>query len=64
MYQLHTRLSVVLWPWHQFADLIELGIDSAFLKKNNRVLDLKVKCATCGSEIQVFTNDRVSAGEV
>lgn len=41
-----------------------MGIDSAFLKKNNRVLDLKVKCASCGSEIQMFINDMASAGEV
>lgn len=41
-----------------------MGIDLAFLKKNNRVLDLKVKYATCGSEIQMFINDNASAGEV
>lgn len=41
-----------------------MGIDSAFLKKNNRVLDLKVKCTSCGSEIQVFINAMASAGKV
>jgi DNA-directed RNA polymerase subunit RPC12/RpoP len=41
-----------------------MGVDSAFLRKENKLLDMKVKCATCGSKIQVFINDMSSAGEV
>jgi transcription elongation factor Elf1 len=41
-----------------------LGVDSAFFKKNNKILDLKVNCSICGSEIHVFINHIASAGEV
>jgi transcription elongation factor Elf1 len=41
-----------------------MGVDSAFLKKENKVLGMKVKCSSCGSVIRVFINDMSSAGEV
>jgi hypothetical protein len=41
-----------------------MGVDSAFLRKEDKLLDMKVKCAACGIEIQVFINDMSSAGEV
>jgi len=41
-----------------------MGVDSSFLRKNNNLLDLKVRCSACGSEIQVFVNHMASAGEV
>lgn len=40
-----------------------MGIDSAFLKKDNRLLRMKVKCATCGGRVDVFVNSMSSAGE-
>ena len=40
------------------------GVDSAFLSKENRVLDMRVKCAACGSVIRLFVNDMSSAGEI
>jgi transposase-like protein len=41
-----------------------LGIDSAFLKKENKLFEMKVKCAACGSKIELFVNTISSAGEV
>jgi endogenous inhibitor of DNA gyrase (YacG/DUF329 family) len=41
-----------------------VGVDSAFLRKENRVLDMSVKCATCGSVVRLFVSDMSSAGEV
>jgi transcription elongation factor Elf1 len=41
-----------------------MGVDSAFLKKENKVLEMKVKCSSCGSVIGVFINNMSSAGEV
>jgi hypothetical protein len=41
-----------------------MGVDSAFLRKENKVLEMQVKCATCGSMIKLFVNDMSSAGEV
>jgi len=41
-----------------------MGVDSAYLRKDNKLLDIKVKCATCGSKIEVFMNAMSSAGEV
>jgi hypothetical protein len=40
-----------------------LGIDSAFLKKDNKLLIMKVNCATCGGKIELFVNSMSSAGE-
>ena len=40
-----------------------MGTDSAFLKKDNKLLDMKVKCATCGTKIEMFVNSISSAGE-
>jgi hypothetical protein len=31
------------------------GVDSAFLRKENRVLDMRVKCAACASIIRVLS---------
>jgi endogenous inhibitor of DNA gyrase (YacG/DUF329 family) len=41
-----------------------LGIDSAFLRKENKLLKMNVKCASCGTKIDVFINTMSSAGEV
>lgn len=41
-----------------------MGVDSAFLQKENRILEMNVKCATCGSGIKLFVNDMASPGEV
>jgi transposase-like protein len=41
-----------------------MGVDSAFLKKDNKLLSMIVKCAACGSKIDVFINAVSSAGEV
>jgi endogenous inhibitor of DNA gyrase (YacG/DUF329 family) len=41
-----------------------MGVDSAFLLKENKLLDIKVKCAMCGSIVRIFINDMSSAGEV
>jgi len=41
-----------------------MGVDSAFLRKENKLFDMKVKCAVCGSRVQVFVNDISSPGEV
>jgi endogenous inhibitor of DNA gyrase (YacG/DUF329 family) len=41
-----------------------LGIDSAFLKKENKLLSMGVKCATCGTKIELFINSIASAGDV
>jgi transposase-like protein len=41
-----------------------MGVDSAFLKKENKLLGMKIKCSVCGSDIQVFVNGMSSAGEV
>ncbi len=40
-----------------------MGIDSAFLKKDNKLLDMNVKCAKCGTKIVLFVNSISSAGE-
>ncbi len=42
----------------------ELGIDSTFLKKHNKLLDMNAKCATCGTKIELFVNAMSAAGEV
>ncbi len=41
-----------------------MGVDSAFLKKENRVLEMQVRCSSCGSAIKIFINDMASPGEV
>jgi|GEM_PF-835557 len=41
-----------------------MGVDSAFLKKDNKLASMIVKCAVCGSKIDVFINAISSAGEV
>jgi endogenous inhibitor of DNA gyrase (YacG/DUF329 family) len=41
-----------------------LGIDSAFLKKDNRLINMNLNCATCGTKVEVFVNAISSAGEV
>lgn len=41
-----------------------MGVDSAFLRKENRVLEMNVNCAACGSKIKLFINDIASPGEV
>ncbi|MGA8904034.1 MAG: hypothetical protein WB661_03405 [Candidatus Bathyarchaeia archaeon] len=41
-----------------------MGIDSAFLKKDNKLYNMNVKCATCGTKIEVFVNTISSAGDV
>jgi ribosomal protein L44E len=41
-----------------------LGVDSAFLRKENKVLQMNVKCAVCGEKINIFINDMASPGEV
>jgi endogenous inhibitor of DNA gyrase (YacG/DUF329 family) len=41
-----------------------LGIDSAFLKKDNRLLSMNLKCATCGTKVEVFVNAISSAADV
>ncbi len=41
-----------------------MGVDSTFLKKENRLLGMSVKCATCGARIELFVNSISSAGEV
>jgi len=41
-----------------------MGVDSAFLKKENKLLEMKVKCSACGNVIRVFINDMSSAGGV
>lgn len=43
---------------------MHLGVDSAFLRKENRVLQMNVKCATCGTSVRFFVNDIASPGEV
>jgi endogenous inhibitor of DNA gyrase (YacG/DUF329 family) len=40
-----------------------LGVDSAFLRKENKLSSMQVKCAKCGSIIQLFINSISSAGE-
>jgi len=40
-----------------------MGVDSGFLKKENELNSMLVKCATCGSAIQLFINAISSAGE-
>ena len=40
-----------------------MGVDSAFLRKENRVLKMNVQCAICGSKIRLFVNDIASPGE-
>ena len=41
-----------------------MGVDSAFLRKENKVLGVNIKCATCGGRIRLFINDIASPGEV
>jgi endogenous inhibitor of DNA gyrase (YacG/DUF329 family) len=41
-----------------------LGIDSAFLKKENKLVNMDVKCATCGTKIKLFINSIASAGDI
>ena len=40
-----------------------MGVDSAFLKKDNKLNSMQVKCANCGSNVQVFINSISAAGE-
>ncbi|HYB67736.1 MAG TPA: hypothetical protein VEC43_05360 [Candidatus Acidoferrales bacterium] len=41
-----------------------MGVDSAFLTKDNKLDSMIVKCAVCGCKIDVFINSISSAGEV
>ena len=41
-----------------------MGVDLAFLRKENKVLDMRVECAACGSAVRLFVNDMSCAGEV
>ena len=41
-----------------------MGVDSAFLRKEDRLFEMNVKCAVCGTRIEVFVNSMSSAGEV
>ncbi|HUK49948.1 MAG TPA: hypothetical protein VLV18_02835 [Terriglobales bacterium] len=41
-----------------------MGVDSAFLRKENRLLEMNVVCAVCGSKVQTFINTMAAAGEV
>lgn len=41
-----------------------MAVDSAFLRKDNRLLEMNVKCATCGTRVQLFVNHMASPGEV
>jgi uncharacterized OB-fold protein len=41
-----------------------MGVDSAFLKKENKLASMGVKCAVCGNKIELFVNSISSAGEV
>ncbi len=41
-----------------------MGVDSAFLKKDNKLVSMIVKCGVCDSKIDVFVNAIISAGEV
>lgn len=41
-----------------------MGIESAFLKKDNELLGMNVNCAACGTKIELFVNTISSAGEV
>ena len=43
---------------------MRMGVDSAFLRKENKVLEMNIKCGTCGSRIRLFVNDIASPGEV
>jgi transposase-like protein len=40
-----------------------VGIDSAFLTKENKLLNMDVKCSICGGKIGLFVNTISSAGE-
>jgi hypothetical protein len=44
--------------------MTDMGVDSAFLRKENKLLDMKVKCRNCGGRIKLFVNDMASPGEV
>ncbi len=41
-----------------------MGVDAAFLKKDNKLFSMIVECAVCGRKIDVFVNAISSAGEV
>jgi len=41
-----------------------LGIDSGFFRKENKLLEMNVKCVTCGTKIEMFINTMSAAGEV
>ena len=41
-----------------------MGVDAAFLKRDNKLVSMVVNCAMCGSKIGVFINAISSAGEV
>ena len=43
---------------------MKMGVDSVFLRKENKLLRMKIKCSSCGSEIRMFVNHNASAGEV
>jgi hypothetical protein len=40
-----------------------MGVDSAFLKKDNNLTSMPVKCAACGNPIKFYVNAISSAGE-
>ena len=40
-----------------------MGVDSAFLKKENKLASMTVKCASCGTPVRLFVNAISSAGE-
>lgn len=40
-----------------------MGVDSGFLRKENKLSSMHVKCAACGSRIELFINAISSAGE-
>jgi hypothetical protein len=44
--------------------VMNMVVDSAFLRKEDKLLRMKIKCTACGSEIRMFVNDNASAGEV
>ena len=41
-----------------------MGVDFAFLRRENRLQELNIRCAECGAKIELFINDMASAGEV
>jgi hypothetical protein len=41
-----------------------MGVDSAFLKRENKLFGMDVTCSACGSKIKLFVNAMASPGEV